>query len=279
MLTVNQLVGFGATSGGTLRDVLAGLGLTTNLRQCLDAGAIASYPGSGQKWLDLSGNGYDMMLGSETASGSTGDEPAFVGTAGGLSSGEYFLQTNGDEFFQYDTTVETWMSAYHQNNALFSILLWYFHKSASGNDVLFNTASSGIADGVYIDVDNNTTTFSVRDAGAASEILVEGSTTIGADAWHLLGVSVDEATGAGGGFLYLDGAFDQVSASNTFNATYASPSANAANTFRIGARPAGATAPMPAGTRYGGAMFWGGRALSKAEMDSVWAATRARYGV
>jgi len=95
--------------------------------------------------------------------------------------------------------------------------------------------------------------------------------------WHCIGCSLDEATGAGGGFLYLDGNYDQVGSSNTWDATMSSPSTTAATPFGIGARPNGIQ-DLPANTRIGGVMIWEGEALTKAEMDTIFNATRKRFG-
>ena len=58
MLQVNQLSGFGSGQANvSLIDILTALGLTTNLKLCLDAGDSVSYDGTSQDWVDRSGAG------------------------------------------------------------------------------------------------------------------------------------------------------------------------------------------------------------------------------
>ena len=88
--------------------------LTSGLQLCLDAGSASSYDGSSQKWLDLSGNGQDFFRGADGSA--TTDDPTFNGSAGGLSSSEYFSLDGGD-FFRYDAANTAAMNGVHHNNA------------------------------------------------------------------------------------------------------------------------------------------------------------------
>lgn len=87
----------GLTGGGTpsgpitnrttfdAMEIATNLGLTTNLKLCLDAGSITSVVPDATKWLDLSGNGYDFFLGAAITDEST--DPHFgvdlLGSVGG----------------------------------------------------------------------------------------------------------------------------------------------------------------------------------------------------
>ena len=252
--------------GTLLYDAIVAASLTTNLQLCLDAGDPASWPGSGTKWLDRSGNGYDFFLGTD----GTTAAPTFVGPAGNRQS--YWL-FNGSSYFTYDTTNETWMQNLHKNNAVLSSI-----------EVGYNTSSAPTLYGDY--GASGTTgfvktlyrTIQVRNA-TAGVLTATGDTTDNENAWNISGVSLTEATGAGGGFLYLNGAYNQVSASNTFDSTYSSPAAgNATSTFQIGALGDGAVA-AGAGTRLSCIAIWGGTAISKANMDTLWASMRGRFGL
>jgi len=266
---------FSAAADGSFYGDLVTLGLDTNLKLCLDAGSSDSYS-SGQKWLDLTSNGYDFFLGA-TGSATT-DDPTHNGTPGNLSSSEYWSFDGGD-YFRYDTTNETWMENIHKNNALFSLVFWYYPSgTTSDNNIM---GSSGGTTGIIFGKDSLSVgkqDFRAQNGGS-NAISVTGDTTITTAAWHMIGISIDEATGAGGGFLYLDGGYNQVSASNTFDATYSSPATGSAtNALEIGAR-GGASLPLKSGTQIAGVMAWEGTALTKTNMDSIWTQQKGRFGL
>lgn len=71
----------------TMVDVIRHLGLQASLEYVLDASDKNSWPGSGQYFLDVSGNNRHFTLG-DNASDSTAD-PTFAGIVGRQSSAEY----------------------------------------------------------------------------------------------------------------------------------------------------------------------------------------------
>jgi len=117
---VSGLVGVKKPTNVTLIDAITTAGLTSGLQLALDAGDTNSYSGSGQSWLDTSGNGYDFFRG--ITGGANSDDPTFNGTSGGISINEYW-SFDGDDFFIYDSANETWMNNLHKNNAQWS---WLF---------------------------------------------------------------------------------------------------------------------------------------------------------
>lgn len=268
MSASQQVMLGGGLYGKTLMQVLTDATLTTNLKLCLDAGDSASYDPAVQtdKWLDRSGGGYDFCLGSGT--GVDASDPTFNGSAGSLQS---YWSSDGGDRFTYDTTNETWMQSLHKNSAIFSCV-FFVNSSASSEWPLFCTSDGGttgilitlLFGRLYLSVLNGTTT--VLSADALNTALSE-------DRYHMIGVSLNEATGAGGGFLYADGVYDQVGGSDTFNSTYTSPSAG----------NAGITASCfygaPTGSRIAAMAVWQGTALTKANMDTIWAAMRGRFGI
>ena len=104
----------------SFRSIIDDLGLSTGLQLCLDAGDLASYPGSGQKWLDQAQR-YDFFLGA--TSGAAADDPTFNGVAGDLKDSTYWA-LDGTQFFRYDTTNETWMQNLHKNGATYTFVGW-----------------------------------------------------------------------------------------------------------------------------------------------------------
>lgn len=250
--------------------VLTDASLTTNLKLCLDAGDSASYDPSVQtnKWLDRSGGGYDFFRGSGT--GSDAADPTFTGIAG--ATGSYWAFDGGD-YFTYDTTNEAWMQTIHKDNAIFSIVAFYF-PTVGVNGLIGNSAA---VTGFQF-INNSGISFQVDDAGGTT-LSVSGDSSVSNNAYHMAGISLNEATGAGGGFLYLDGNYEQVSSSDTFNSTYSSPSiSNASYTLQIAAN-GNAYIPVKASSRLAAVAVWQGTALTKANMDTIWAAMRGRFGI
>ena len=252
--------------GPTLMQAITAAGLTTNLQVCLDAGDPASYPGSGTKWLDVSGNGYDFFLGTD----GTTSAPTFVGV--GRQS---YWSFNGSTFFRYDTTNETWMQNLHKNNAIYSCVA--FSYTIAGFNIIYGDMQDNQAN-IGADFYSGTRPAIGVVRGGGNALAVSGDTSLTSGAWHMLGCSLNEATGSGGGFFYSDGAYNQVSSSDTFNSTYTSPSAsNATYTFEIGGWGNGG------GSGNGGRMscvaIWGGTAITKANMDTLWASMRSRFSL
>jgi len=270
-----QQMMFSASTFPTLKNVLVNLGLTTNLKLCLDSGDISGYV-SGQSWLDTSGGGYDFFRGADINAST--DDPTFNGVSGSVTKNEYFSYDGGD-FFQYDTTNESWMDNLHKNNAIFSIVAFYYQDADLDQSAFFTTAQDNTEIGINFSHQasgGGTFNLNVPNGVPGFALSVTGATDPADTAWHMASCSLNEATGAAGGFLYLDGAYNQVAASDTFTSTYTTPSAAAATrTARIG----WLVSPDSAGQRIACIGVWEGTALTKANMDSIWAAMRSRFGL
>lgn len=254
--------------GKDFKEVVDGLGLSSGLKLCLDAGDSASYT-SGQSWLDLSGNGYDFFRGA--GSGTAADDPTFNGSAGGMTSAEYFSFDGGD-YFTYDSANEPWMENLHKDSAVFTIAAWSYIPTAAANRPIFgnNAANAVLANGVCLFVGTADTLNFLCDKSGAICLNVTGS-VVNEGAWNFLAVTLDEAAGTGG-FLV----------NNTwtaFTSTYSSPTASAAAyTTQIGAFGNNG-APLASGARVAELAAWEGVALTQAGLKSVFTATRGRFGV
>lgn len=270
MSASQQVMAGSGGNGRTLIDVITSASLTTNLQLCLDAGDSGSYNAAVQtdKWLDRSGNGYDFYRGSGT--GSDAADPTFNGAAGYPSS---FWSFDGGDYFTYDAANETWMQNLHKNSAAFSVVIFSYGASTSNlyflGDVgtpgtgmrMFKLAGIGPAIGVY---------------NAGSNVLLKQAASDYSTGWHMQAWVIDEAAGAGGSFCYTDGAYNQIGGSDTFDATYSSPSAGSAtNTFQIASL--GGSVNMT-GSDMACVAIWSS-ALTKANMDTIWAAMRVRFGI
>lgn len=266
----------GAGRRETLIDAITKAGATTNLRLCTDAGDINSYSGSGQDWIDVSSepNADEIHLG--TTAGASASDPTFVGTAGDLSS--YFSFDGGDTF-AYGAGQETWMVTMHRNGAAWSAVFGIYFAATTSEVFFKGFLDSNTGGGMQLAIASGNFDVTVSNAGNSGQALVvTGDSTISAGAWHFLGVSIDESAGAGGGFLYVDGDYDQVSGSDTFDATYSSPTVTNPNGFGWFGRYDGGQVMSNGGRGMFGAM-WNGTALSKAQMDAIFARVRGRLGI
>lgn len=259
---------------GTLYSVLDYLGLTTGLKVSLDAGDSTSYS-SGQTWYDTSGNDEDFYFGTDGTVQSS--DPTFNGVAGDLSINEY-MSTDGADTFKMVNALPAWLNTIHKDNAAYSIVMFYYAMSSAGEQsILSNYGVIDADDGWAFRLNNNYPNIYVSKSGSAT-LNKTGDTTANANAWNMMGVSVDEATGAGGGFHYLNGSYNQVSASNTFNATYSSPSTNSSDQLRM-FQNTDTGHKCVSGSRLAILGIWQGTVLTKANMDSIWTELGGRFSL
>jgi hypothetical protein len=253
-------------------EAINSLGLNTGLKLCLDAGDINSYSGSGQKWLDTSGNGYDFDFG---ASGSVeGVDPTFSGTAGRQSASEYINFADGD-YMEYDTSNETWMNNLHKNNALFTIATWAFVPTINDTVCIIcgdnggNTTDIGIS--LFVRQSTSVLALNVNRGTSGSNALTLSGSAVNINAWNFLALSLDEAGNS---------ATMQVNGTQTsHSATYSSPSAsNASYTFRL-ADDGDASIAAQAGFRLANFSAWESVALSATAVDNLYQATRSKFGL
>ena len=260
-------------------DTLTDNSLTTNLKLCLDAGDENSYT-SGQSWLDLSGGGYDFFLGATGSAEAT--DPTFNGSAGGLTSAEYFSIVSEPEYLTYDSALETWMNNLHKNSANFSMCFWLWPTSNhdAGNQQPFDTSGNGNKTGTFLYfADNDQLRLFIKNGSSTVFTVRADDINMTFDEWHFIGLRIDEASNTG--FMYIDGDYWQVSSSNTFACTYSSPSTGAADgpPKLLSTEDVDGGAYFYDGTRFAGVVIHEGGGLSKANMDTLYAATSPRFAV
>lgn len=254
---------------GTLIGILQSLGLTTNLQVCLDAGDINSYSGTGQTWNDTSGNGYNFNRGTTTSSETS--DPTFNGAAGHESSSEYFSVDGGD-WFTIGQTNPTWVQQMHKAGGKFTVVEWAFANSVSATKFYAGFGDANTGAGIVFGSDFVT--------GLGLELTVLTATTnvldiistakINNNAWNMVGVAVDAS--APSETFVINGATEAHSTS------YSSPSSSSAGfPLQIGAVGNNSGADT-SGNRFGMVAVWD-RALSAAELSSLYGATRAKYGI
>ena len=251
----------------TMRDAAIRAGASNGLVLCLDPADHQSYT-SGQSWLDTSGNGYDFFLGS--TSGSDASDPTFngLGTIGGKSRHDAW-NVVGAQYFTYDTTNEAWMTAIHQDSALFTIGGWAYFPTLAANCMLMGNAGglSGSRTGFFWKFTSTTAPqFQVFNNNA--NVLTVNGTAL-TPGWNFVALSVDEA--AGTGFLVTN------DLATAITSTYSTPSAGAASfTTQIAAGGNNTFNSFPAGSLLGPVAAWT-VSLTASQLLSLYNAMLPRY--
>lgn len=249
---------------------LRNLGLTSGLQICLDAGDANSYS-SGQSWLDLSGNGDDLFLGA--TSGATATDPTFNGTAGGRSKEEYF-SFDGADYFHYDGVANpTWADNMHKDSAAFTLVSWFWPGSATSHGLMGTSQSNNNNIGIVwsCNASNGNNTVNVSNGTGAAARSVALNVGVTASVWNFLAFRLDEAGNNCFAVRNATKSADQA-------ASYTTPSASAATwiielgSFGNGSGPVSNTSRMAVFLVYSAA-------LTYAQINSIFNATRVRFGV
>lgn len=246
----------------TIKQIITEAGLNSNLRLLLEAGTVESWPGSGQKWLDESGGGYDFFLGVDGTVAA--NDPTFVGAAGNPISFTNYWRVDGGDFFTYDAASEVWMDAIHKDNARFTAVVVFSRPSLDTSGVAYNllgNSNSQTQIGFQFTIVNNQVRITITKGTTGVAYQATGL-TITATGWHVAGVSIDEAVGTG--TLMLDGAVLPLTA-----VAYTSPSAAAAsNKLNIAAYGSG-NGILPANWFIHSVSMWQGVALSATQLATL----------
>jgi hypothetical protein len=269
-------IGFGAGGGfdGTFwsaTDVL-GLASAASLDFCLDAGDALSWDDGvdDQTWFnrETAPGAFDFYRGDDGTAQAA--DPTFNGTVGNKSSSEYWSFDGGDYLGRVSGIVD-----YHKDGKAWTCAAWLYIGSSATWDIMSNmdlyTNSNGISFGLL----SGALRVRVGDSTSTAVLNVSADSTTSTSAWHFVAVSIDDD---GTGFFFEDGAYKQVSSSNTFDATYISPTASGnsygMNLFSHGNQDS----PAPSGSRLAGCWLWGS-ALSFDQINSLYDMTKGRFGL
>lgn len=256
----------------TLYGVLQQLGLTTGLQTCLDAGDLASYPGSGQTWTDETGNGYSFFLGTTGSVEPT--DPTFNGTAGTQTVGDYF-SVNGSQWFTLNQANPAWVQQMHKAGGKFTIIEWAYANNATTSnpyagvgDVTTGASFQGVEFG------NDITTATALNIavpnGPGLALNLTSTIQFNNNAWNMVGVACD--------FSAPTETFVINGTTESHAVGLSSPStSNASNTLQLAAL-GGGTTPDTNGNRFSAIAMWN-TALTAAQMTSIFTAMRGKYGV
>ncbi len=244
-----------------LYDVLTFLGLLPGVYVCLDARDASSYT-TGQTWSDRSGNGIDFYRG--TTSGTQGTDPTFTGSAGDIGA---YWSFDGGDYFTVAAGNTTRINNLHKNNAIFSMVMWFYRTTSGAVVALAGTAfgsSANVGVQLFVAASGNLQ-LGLRKGGSSEFFTGSGAPLASATGWNFVGFSQDEAVGAGGLNFYVNG-----QQYGSVNGAYTSPSAsNATHAMNIAAAGNGDT-PFPNGNRLAMFGLWEGSALSASEMLNIY---------
>lgn len=265
MLTANAEV---VSGNQTLYQIINGLGLTTNLQVCLDAGDISSYNPAidSQKWLDTSGNGYDWFLGNDGTV--SGNDPTFNGTAGALTSNEYFdVGNNGTtRRFTYDiATPETWMQRLSENNAVYTLMAVWKPQLSSVFQTVFNFGygtGAGARGMVVVQTSTETLELRIYDTTGNSIELTISTASQTLNGWNVLLISWNEA----GSYAWRNNGN-----TGTGNAAYAR--------FGSFTGQAALFSSLPLNTLAACCAIWEGTALTATNLTDLYNGIKGRFGL
>ena len=149
-------------------------------------------------------------------------------------------------------------------------------SSISVRSALFGTydetaVKTGIGAWILTDGTLQTT---VRKGSAPTVLNVSSTGTLNFNAWNIIGITIDEASGAGAGIWNINGVGE------TFDATYASPSAAAASyTMEIAACGNAGFQVIATNLTRMAAIAFVSAAFTEANHDAIFANLRGRFGI
>jgi len=262
---MKSLFGMFAARARGAGDILKQLGLTKGLKLCLDAGDAGSYT-SGRTWKDRSGGGCDFGLGKGPGAG-PGD-PKFSGGPGKLSKDQYFA-FDGEALFTLPANAP-WMQNLHKAGAKLTLMAWLLPRLDKTGAAICGTKGTGPAAGFRWGWSEQGAQQVHVGNGKGNTVLA--GPTLADGAWQFAAISIDEAVGANGAVLALNGA--QTRAKSTYDAPVAGP---AVAKFQIGA--SASTAFLRPNSRLAMFIAHEGVALKPKQLDAFFGATRARFGI
>lgn len=279
---MNLFIDSGAGGGGGA--------VTDDLVFELDAGNSDSWGGS-SPWANTVAAPSDGS--GQTAydynPGGGGNSPTFTGSVGSPSA---YWDFDGNDFFTLAGSSTAFLQDMHKTGAQWTVELWLQTATADGSNVapMFDTGTSDQGGGdtsrgvIYMDMGALNAGYDEhgvrvkRDSSGADALSVKADSLLSAATVYMLAASID-GTGALNSFLYRNGAYDPVSAANTWDGTYSTPgSTSPANTPRLGTRGDATSGFVPNGARLHLVRVYQ-RNLTKSELDQNWNATRSRYGL
>jgi hypothetical protein len=244
---------------------------------CLDAGNTKSYPGSGTTWTDLSGLGN---------TGTLTNGPTF--SSGNLGS----IVFDGTNDYAEVTTRNTNLE--FQPTQPYSVFCWVYNLtgSASGGTIISNMENGGTYPGWDLWI-NNTTEIAAHLisswSGNATKVAITFDYAANANKWVNIGYTYNGTSPANAtnalnsinfyvnGVLATSGKRND-SSTDGFNTTAETISYNSSQRLRVASRWASGSFSSPGAFGMSHTQIYN-RALTAAEIQQNFNATRGRYGI
>lgn len=247
-------------------------GFTDNLKLVIDPSWDLSYPG-GQYVLNPIGGDMFSLGDAGTVEAS---DPTFNGATGRRSKEEYFSLDGGD--WLTATANPTWVQNLHKDNTIFTLAVWANVGTTGTQQNMLGTAGPAGAGrtGIYYGFTSTAGNSQLVCYNANTQVFSGSSSAAAAllGEWALYMVSFEEGVsrrfsrGSASGYATATGAF-----------AYTAPATgNAQSSLQYGAR-GGGTEPLMAGALLGPCWMWEGVALTDAQLQTFFAASRDRFGV
>ena len=220
----------------------------------------------------VSRSAYDILLGDTSATPPAG-LPTYTGTPGDASSAEYY-SFDGSDVLHMPGANTAFIDSIAKDNATFSLILAIYVVAGSSNQIPFGTCTGAFRRGLAMNITDAEVLAPqiMNDGGVA----VQHSSTLGAltgGAWHIIGISIDEAAGSGGGHIIQDGSTE------SFTSTYTTPSTSGFGIPTIGGQNGSTSlSPVNNNTRIGDLIMWN-TAIGSSGLTTASAVLEAKYGV
>lgn len=242
--------------------IIDALKLRDGLKLCLDAGDTASYSGSGQQWLDVSGNASHFYRGA--GSGSEGSDPTFVGPAGNNTA--YFSVDGGDNFTLVPAN-PAWVNNMCGASAAFTLLARIYIAPLAADHSFHiagtNTGTNGLEWRRHV-TNGNPMLATFQQASSYIGVIGSSSSPPENGTWAMCVLSLNKAAGLG--LFGYNSTFLPFDTSWTAPASPSTPGKLALMRNHV------------SGGRIHSFMAWD-RALSTAEISNLVKASRKNYGL
>lgn len=189
------------------RESIRRAGQLQGLQGCYDLGDVRSWPGAGEPFFDLSGQGNDMFNGA--ALGDAISNMAFspTGVPGRRTKEEYFERNAATGLALVGGVVPAWLQQAHQDNGKISFCQWTktpsgaYSMGSIGNNLTAAGANLGpgwafgISNGAVVTLGLPIFSISIDAAGTTGGVFAGSAVVTNTGTWMFSGVAVDEQAG------------------------------------------------------------------------------------
>lgn len=267
----------GTGTATSCNDAIVAAGATTGLVYSWDISDSGAYAGSGGTITDQSGNGNNWYFGTNGSASA----PTFVGTAGSKSSSTY-LSYNGSALNRLAVSNPTAINSMSKSGADWLLMLAIQTSSAfvSSTGLFGNStgSSSFIGAAAYINSDAKLYQRVTNGDGSSSVLIKTSDGTLATSTTMMLAQRIQDS-GSSNSYFWQNGNYLQVGSANTWAGAFSNPSgSNATYTMEIAAM-GNASSLIQNGARVYCASLWSGTVPTKATLDIIYNASKARLGL